>query len=116
MISIYLTPVTKKVMSPQLQCIYHCSKFKIMHWVILFMRTQLSGGIGNYSSFLHQDTAYSLTRGIAINHEILARIQRSKHWCRGQLVLEGLETFLTFVCPLKLNAFVKQISQWLGYL
>src|SRR3954468_1070144 len=35
----------------------------------------------------------------------------SKHWWRSELVLESLKTFLAFVCPLKLNAFVKQISQ-----
>src|SRR3954468_8495238 len=38
-------------------------------------------------------------------------IRRSKHWGRSELVLEGLETFLTFICPLKLDAFVKQVSQ-----
>jgi hypothetical protein len=57
-----------------------------------------------------------LTRGIAINDEVLARIRRSKHWCKGQPALENLKTFLTFFCPLKLNAFVKQISQGLGNL
>jgi hypothetical protein len=57
-----------------------------------------------------------LTRGITIDHKVLARIQRSKHWSRGQLVLKGLEALLTFVCPLKLHTFVKQISQRLGNL
>src|SRR3989337_2743087 len=55
-------------------------------------------------------------RGVAINYKVFARIRRSKHWSRGQLVLDGLETLLTFVCPLKLNAFVEQISQGLGNL
>src|SRR3989337_4203328 len=55
-------------------------------------------------------------RGVAINYKVFARIRRSKHWSKGQLVLEGLETLLTFVCPLKLNAFVEQISQGLGNL
>jgi hypothetical protein len=53
---------------------------------------------------------------VAINHEVLARIWRSKHWGRCQLVFECLETFLAFFCPLKLNALVKQISQRLGNL
>src|SRR3954466_1836919 len=43
-------------------------------------------------------------------------IRRSKHWGRSELVLEGLETFLTFISPLKLDAFVKQISQRPGNL
>jgi hypothetical protein len=55
-------------------------------------------------------------RGVAINHKVLARIWRSKHWSRSKLVLEGLENLLTFVCPFKLNAFVEQISQGLGNL
>src|SRR3990170_3801124 len=55
-------------------------------------------------------------RGVTIYNKVLARIGRSKHWSGGELVLEGLETFLTFVCPLKFNTFVKQISQGLGNL
>src|SRR3954468_18427042 len=51
-----------------------------------------------------------MTRCVAINHEVLLSIRRSKHWGRSELVLEGLETFLTFISPLKLYAFVKQIS------
>src|SRR3954470_2479758 len=51
-----------------------------------------------------------------IYHEVFLSIRRSKHWGRSELVLEGLETFLTFICPLKLDAFVKQISQRPGNL
>src|ERR1043165_513093 len=50
-------------------------------------------------------------RRVTIYHEVLLSIRGSKHRGRGELVLEGLETFLTFACPLKLDAFVKQISQ-----
>src|SRR3954470_16021696 len=35
---------------------------------------------------------------------------------RSELVLESLETFLTFIGPLKLDTFVKQIGQRLGNL
>src|SRR3954466_12020477 len=55
-------------------------------------------------------------RRVAIYHEVLLSIRGSKHRGRGKLVLEGLETFLTFVCPLKLDAFVKQFSQRPGNL
>src|SRR3954470_25081129 len=51
-----------------------------------------------------------------IYHEVFLSIRGSKHRGRSELVLEGLETFLTFVCPLKLDAFVKQISQRPGNL
>src|SRR3954469_11712790 len=40
----------------------------------------------------------------------------SKHWGGSELVLQSLKTFLTFISPLKLDAFVKQISQRLGNL
>src|SRR4051812_25385120 len=53
---------------------------------------------------------------IAVYHEVLLSIRRSKHWRRSELVLEGLETFLTFICPLKLDAFAKQIRQRLSNL
>src|SRR4051812_42512660 len=43
-------------------------------------------------------------------------IRGSKHRGRGELVLESLVTFLTFICPLKLDAFVKKIFQRLGNL
>src|SRR3954470_4439381 len=55
-------------------------------------------------------------RRVAVYHEVLLSIRGSKHRGRSELVLEGLETFLTFVCPLKLDAFVKQISQRPGNL
>ena len=51
-----------------------------------------------------------------IYHEVFLGVGRSKQWGRSELVLESLETFLTFICPLKLDAFVKQISQRLGNL
>ena len=35
---------------------------------------------------------------------------------RSELVLERLKTFVTFVCPLKFDDFVKHISQRLGNL
>src|SRR3954462_3114899 len=50
-------------------------------------------------------------RRVAIHHEVLMSIRGSKHRRRSELVLEILKTFLTFVCPLELDAFVKQISQ-----
>src|SRR3954466_15790364 len=55
-----------------------------------------------------------MMRCAAIYHEVLLSIRRSKHWWRSELVLEGLKTFLTVVCPLKLDAFVEQISQRSG--
>src|SRR3954468_11043193 len=57
-----------------------------------------------------------MTRLVAIYHEVLLSIRRSKHWGRSELVLEGLETFLTFISPLKLDAFVKKISHRPGNL
>src|ERR1041385_7302562 len=55
-------------------------------------------------------------RRVAINYEVLLGIRGSKHWGRSELVLESLKTFLTFISPLKINAFVKLIFQRLGYL
>src|ERR1043165_3777372 len=57
-----------------------------------------------------------MTRRVAINHEVLLSIRRSKHWGRSELVREGLETFLTFISPLKLDGVVKQISHRPGNL
>src|ERR1043165_665240 len=57
-----------------------------------------------------------MTTRIAINHEVLLSIKRSKHWGRSELVLDGLKTFLTFISPLKLDALVKQISHRIGNL
>src|ERR1043165_8991995 len=57
-----------------------------------------------------------MTRRVAIYHEVFLGVRRSKHWGRSELVLEGLKTFLTFISPLKLDAFVKQVSQRPGNL
>src|SRR3954470_16382895 len=53
---------------------------------------------------------------VAVNHEVLPIIGGRKHWGRSELFLESLETILTFISPLKLDAFVKQISQRPGNL
>src|SRR3954469_18605041 len=55
-------------------------------------------------------------RRVAVYHKVLLSIRGSKHRGRGELVLEGLETFLTFVCPLELDAFVKETTQRSGNL
>src|SRR3954467_2084005 len=55
-------------------------------------------------------------RRVAIYHEVYLSIRRSKHGGRSELVLQSLKTFLTFISPLKLDAFVKQISQRPGNL
>src|SRR3954470_10420053 len=55
-------------------------------------------------------------RRVAIDHEVFLGIRGSEHRRRSEIVLESLETFLTFVCPLELDAFVKQISQRPGNL
>jgi hypothetical protein len=55
-----------------------------------------------------------LTGCIAIDDKILLGIRRSKHWGRSQFVFERLETFLALFCPIKLDAFMKQVSQGLG--
>src|SRR3954465_5333476 len=55
-------------------------------------------------------------RRVTIYHEFFLGIRRSKHWGRSELVLESLVTFLTFISPLKLDAFVKQVSQRPGNL
>src|SRR4051812_4476985 len=49
-------------------------------------------------------------------YEVLLSIWGSKHWGKSELVLQSLKTFLAFIGPLKLDAFVKQISQRLGNL
>src|SRR4051812_33053156 len=55
-------------------------------------------------------------RRVAIYHEVLLSIRGIKHWGRSELVLQSLKTFLAFISPLKLDAFVKKISKRLGNL
>src|SRR3954463_10376291 len=57
-----------------------------------------------------------MTRRVAIYHEVLLSIRRSKHWGSSELVLESLKTLLAFISPLKLDAFVEQISHRPGNL
>src|SRR4051812_17664321 len=57
-----------------------------------------------------------MTRCVAIYHEVFLGVRRSKHWWRSELVFECLKTFLTFISPLKLDAFVEQVSQRPGNL
>src|SRR4051812_23799901 len=57
-----------------------------------------------------------MTRRVAVYHEVLLSIRRSKHWGSSELVLESLKTFLAFIRPLKLDAFVEQVSHRPGNL
>jgi hypothetical protein len=42
-------------------------QLKIVSWLILLVRAECSGSIGNYSVFLHKDTAQTYARGITVN-------------------------------------------------
>src|SRR3954464_11013534 len=53
---------------------------------------------------------------VTVYHKVLLGIRGSKHWWRSELVLESLEAFLAFICPVKLDAFVKQVGQRPGNL
>ena len=57
-----------------------------------------------------------MTGSVAVNDEVLLSIRWSKHGGRSQLVFERLETFLTLVCPVKLDTLMQQISQRPGNL
>ena len=52
-----------------------------------------------------------MTASVTVNDEVLLSSRWSKHWGRSQLVFEFLEAFLTFVCPLELDALMQQVSQ-----
>src|SRR3954469_11540637 len=89
-VGVYLATITDEVVSPHLQCINHCCQFEIMRWIIFFVRTQLTRDISNHFALLHKDTTKSLTRCVAVYHEVLLGIRRSKQWWRSELVLESL--------------------------
>jgi len=65
MVSINVAHITKQVMSPNLQCMYDYSKFKIMCWIVNLVLSQLTRGISNDSSFLHKHTTQSSFQCIA---------------------------------------------------
>ena len=52
-ICVNLATVSNKVLPPLFQCMNYCGKFKVMNWVVLFMRMQLTGCISNHSALLH---------------------------------------------------------------
>src|SRR4051812_46163219 len=46
-VGVDLATITKRVMSPQLQCIDYSCKFEVMGWILIFMSTQLTRAISN---------------------------------------------------------------------
>ena len=48
-----LATITEKVMLPLLQRMNDSSKFEVVNWVVLFVRSQLSRGISNHFAVLH---------------------------------------------------------------
>jgi hypothetical protein len=55
---------------------YNGCKLKIMCRIALFMILQLSRGIGNNSSIVHQNTTESLAGCITIDYEIFADVRQ----------------------------------------
>jgi len=67
MVRIDITLGSHKMLSPDLKCMNHGCKLKIMSGVILFMIPKCTGGIYNYSVVLHKYTTNSDARSITID-------------------------------------------------
>jgi hypothetical protein len=59
--------------------------------VVLLMLPKLSRGIGNHFASLHQHATESLSRGVTVHHEVLARIEKNQDQCSGEASLELLK-------------------------
>jgi hypothetical protein len=65
-------------MPPNPQGMYQGYKFKVVGRVVLFVLSQLPRGIRNNFAVLHQHTTEALTRGIAVDYEVLPDIRKSE--------------------------------------
>src|SRR3954463_69344 len=52
-VGVYLATITDEVMSPHLQCKHYGCQFKVVCWILIFVRTQLTRAISNHFTFLH---------------------------------------------------------------
>src|SRR3954465_14096037 len=97
-----------------------------MHKLLLPVRGR---ALDNYLRENATDESHKQSRGaLALGHSLIldetrrnisqspSEYQGEQAPGRGELVLQGLETFLTFICPIELDTFVKQICQRLGNL
>ena len=76
MIGVDVTFVPDWILSSDLQGMHNSCKLKIMGRVALLMVLQLAGCISYDSPILHQDTAKSLSRSIAIDHKVLLNVRQ----------------------------------------
>ena len=57
MARVYMNRIAQKIMTPDLQCMYHCYQFQIMCGIIFLVPAECSGSISNHSLILHKDAA-----------------------------------------------------------
>ena len=74
MIRVYLTLISNQVVPLNLEGMHYGCKLRIMGWVILLMRPELSGSISYYFSILHEYTTQSLSGCVTINDKIQMNI------------------------------------------
>ena len=75
--------------------------------IIFFMSLELTRSIGHYSAFLHEDTAQTDARSIAIDIKALGNIRLSKNWSSSETILKGLKGFFTGWGLLKLDPILQ---------
>jgi hypothetical protein len=94
----------------------HSGQLKIMSGVVLFMRAQLTLGVCNHMTFLHEDTVKPSARCITVNIEGHCDVQLCQHRRCSQQLLQDLELFITLGIPNKFLLFLPKISNGVGNL
>jgi hypothetical protein len=110
-----MSHIPPKIMPLRMQSMNHSGQLKIMQ-IVLFMRVQLTWGIHNYVTFLHENTAKPSTRCITVNNEGLCDVWLCQHRRCSQQLPKGLERFITLCIPDKFLLFLQKISDGLGNL
>jgi hypothetical protein len=94
----------------------HSGQLKIMSEIMLFMRVQLTLGVCNHATSLHENTTKPSARCITVNIEGLCDVRLCQHKRCSQQLLQGLERFIMLGIPDKFLIFLQKIRDGFGNL
>jgi hypothetical protein len=108
--------IAKEIMPPGTQGMYYSGQLKIMSGILLFMRAQLTWGVCNHTTFLHENTAKPSIKCVTVHIEGLCDIWLCQHRGCSQQLLQSSECFIAISIPNKLLLFLQKICNGFGNL
>jgi hypothetical protein len=102
-----------QIMSPLLQHLYDCIKLFITHGIFHLFIVHLLTEVWNRPIVLTQDCSNRKSTCVTYDLECFAKIRQNQNWLSSYLLFQQLETFLSFLYPMKIfMSLLDSIHHW----